>query len=331
MLAATALLKSHSPPKTPRASANRSRTIPRTTGYGSEKAIQAVHKTKSEALVEDIIPESQKRSLSQAEESTLLPEQLTTIELRLNEGNNLNRRKVQKIVGGSIKRKPVYFQGQPARQSPIDDCRGSCSQVDGQPETPQASGFTYIRDPFEDEANFDEDLVDGVLCECPTGSSTPKSAALTPQLNRVDEEEDYSFQNPRIGPETVDAKSRNNSLDIFSPAMEAPVVETIPAEHRVKKHPSPSKKALEDLEAAFAMYTKLKPLEDGDKTDELAKENRDALSVADGNKLMRQSWSKCDGSEASRHTSQRVARRIRHSLPYRTTLASSQDIDDLRN
>ncbi|KAM3497214.1 hypothetical protein MY10362_009427 [Beauveria mimosiformis] len=190
---------------------------------------------------------------------------LTTIELRLDEGN--------------IRRK-----------------------VDSRPGWPPVYDPTYPRDPFADETSFEENLFDGLLCECPTGSSTPKSTTLMPQLHRND----------------IDGSCKGKTA-----------IESIPGYGRVKKHPSPSKKALEDLEMALAIYTKLKPLEGGDETDELAKDERGALSAADHNKAMRQDR-KFAVPEVAHGMAHRRAYRIRHGLPYRPTQKNTQDIDELR-
>lgn len=255
-------------------------------------------------------------------------EQLTTIELRLNEGTNLNRRKVQKIVGGSIRRKPVHCQSRTGRESLVDGHEGSKRQIDSRPGTPQASDSAYRRDPFEEESSFEENLSDGLLSECPTGSSTPKTMTLTPRLHRIDEDDDDFSTYSKPEHAGLYAHDAGSSPDVFASHTEVAVMEPRHGDRRVKKHPSPSKKTLEDLEVAFAMYARLKTLESGDEVDELAKDSLGALSFADHNKVIRHG-AKPKVVESAHRTDRRGAYRIRHSLPFRPGLKNNQDIDEL--
>ncbi|KAM3432170.1 hypothetical protein MY4824_006719 [Beauveria thailandica] len=221
---------------------------------------------------------------------------LSTIELRPDEGNI--RRKVQRTVDSRPGRPPVYDP-------------------------------TYPRDPFADETSFEENLFDGLLCECPTGSSTPKSTTLMAQLHRNGEGDDGCSQHFAIESKTLHAENPDRRIDMDGSCKGKAAMESIPGYGRVKKHPSPSKKALEDLELALAIYTRLKPFEGGDETDELAKDERGALSAADDNKAMRQDRNFAV-PEVAHEMAHRRAYRIRHSLPYRPTLKNTQDIDQLR-
>ena len=76
-------------------------------------------------------PTSVPRQQSTNQEPQSEKSPLTTIEIRLNEGNNLNRKKVQRIVGGSVSRKPVPGHGQDLRTR-LDDSteigRASCRE-----------------------------------------------------------------------------------------------------------------------------------------------------------------------------------------------------------
>ncbi|KAM3564721.1 hypothetical protein ARSEF4850_001686 [Beauveria asiatica] len=221
---------------------------------------------------------------------------LSTIELRPDEGNM--RRKVQTTVDSRPGRPPVY-------------------------------DATYPRDPFADETSFEENLFDGLLCECPTGSSTPKSTTLMAQLQRNGDGDDGCSHHFAIESETLHAESPDRKMDMDGSCKGKAAMEPIPGYGRVKKHPSPSKKALEDLELALAIYTGLKPFEGGDETDELAKDERGALSAADDKEAMRQDRNFAV-PEVAHEMADRRAYRIRHSLPSRPTLKNTQDIDELR-
>ncbi|EJP65489.1 uncharacterized protein BBA_05358 [Beauveria bassiana ARSEF 2860] len=293
----------------------------------AEDAIQVSQKNRSRKAVRYNASEPQKRGLIRVEDSILMHEQLTTIELRLDEGSV--GRKAQSTVGGSIKRKLVPCPTRSLRLDRSTENHILPVQVDSRPGCPPVYDSTFPRDPFADEKSFEENLFDGLLCECPTGSSTPKSATLTPQLHRNGEGDDDRSHHFAIESESLSAQNPDRKIDIDGSCKGKTAIESICGYGRVKKHPSPSKKALEDLELAFAIYTKLKPLEGGDETDELAKDERGALSAADHNKAMRQ-HRKFAVPEEAHEMAHRRAYRIRHSLPYRPTVKNTQDIDELR-
>ncbi|KGQ06825.1 hypothetical protein BBAD15_g7849 [Beauveria bassiana D1-5] len=274
--------------------------------------------TTSRKWAEDAIQVSQKNRSRKA---------LTTIELRLDEGSV--GRKAQSTVGGSIKRKLVPCPTRSLRLDRSTDNHILPVRVDSRPGCPPVYDSTFPRDPFADEKSFEENLFDGLLCECPTGSSTPKSTTLTLQLHRNGEGDDDRSHHFAIESESLSAQNPDRKIDIDGSCKGKTAIESISGYSRVKKHPSPSKKALEDLELAFAIYTKLKPLEGGDETDELAKDERGALSAADHNKAMRQDR-KFAVPEEAHEMAHRRAYRIRHSLPYRPTVKNTQDIDELR-
>jgi hypothetical protein len=113
---------------------------------------------------------------------------IRTIEIRLNEGDNLNRRKVQRIVGGGqVARKPVADGGESLRSGrSMDDqfsdmclCRTPTGlEVLGSPTTlgseTQSFSSHSSENPFRSEAGFDRDLHYGVLRATPEGRSTPR-------------------------------------------------------------------------------------------------------------------------------------------------------------
>lgn len=334
MLAATASLKSIPLSTTPQLPTSISRTLSNI-GRQPGEALQVLRKAKARKVVKGATPELAKRILSPGEapvdsskaELTLIPDQLATIELRLNEGNNLNRRKVQKIVGGGIRRKPVNCQSQLVLPSIVDDYREWNGRIDSRPGTPDHL-CTYPRDPFGEETSFEENLFDGMLSECPTGSSTPRTIPSTVRLHRIDENDDdlSAYSKPEL--ETLNAENLVSNLHAMAPCGGTNAIEPAHGHGRVKKHPSPSKKALEDLEIAFAIYARLKPLEDADNTDELAKDGSAAFIVSDHNKAIRRE-AKSSIAKARHHTSRNSAYRIRRSLLFRASLTENQDFDEL--
>ncbi|KAJ4153981.1 hypothetical protein LMH87_010445 [Akanthomyces muscarius] len=337
ILAATALFKSLPHSTTPQLSTDVSRALSNM-GRQPVEALQVSKKTKVQKMAKEATPELQKRSLSPSkasvesptEQLALMPDQLNTIELRLNEGNNLNRRKVQKIVGGSIRRKPVNCQIQPVRQSIVDNYHGSNGRIDSRLDGPKDYVCTYPRDPFGEETSFEENLSDGLLSECPTGSSTPRTIASTTRLHRIDEDDDDLSVYLKPEHETLPAEDLVSSLQTAASYAGVAAIAPAHGHRRVKKHPSPSKKALEDLEVAFAVYARLKPLEGGDETDELAKDGLAALAVSDHNKVMRRE-TKTSIAKPAHSIGRGGAYRIRRSLPLRASLTKSHDFDELGN
>ncbi|TQW11864.1 hypothetical protein IF2G_00595 [Cordyceps javanica] len=326
-LAATTSLTSRQPPTTSRLPTNACRVPSSVMSRQSAGTISTLRQTKNLQPSQNRTLEPQKRNLSQASELALIPKQLTTSELRPNAGSNLDRRKVQKISGGSTKRKTERLQSIEAQRGLIDSRRESQAQADARKRTPCSA---YPRDPFEDETSFDENLSDGMLSEFPEGSSTPRSTTLTPHPHRINQDNGSPIRNSKGNPETRHYKELDRRPERGVPEIRSLTFTSITGTHRVKKHPSPSKKALEDLEAAFAIYTRLKPMDGGgDDTDELAKDNQGILSVADQNRSMSQSRSKHGAAQTSQHMSYRGGHRILHGSPYHPSLTNSHDIDGL--
>ncbi|KAF4984619.1 hypothetical protein FZEAL_231 [Fusarium zealandicum] len=218
---------------------------------------------------------------------------ISTIEIRLNEGDNLNKRKVQRIVGGQVTRKPVADDGKSLRSGKsLDD---PFSEVGGwRTPTTFESRLKMGVDkdgsiipplpcsPFETEKGFDINIEDRILNSSPVGSSTPRVRFETVSASSSD----YS---PTV--KTITFAQRKGSLlqidtslelgqgtliqsgrpkltiaDLNKEALVDSVNEARKAwerigreanalgPKRVKKHPSPSKEALENLELAFRQY-----------------------------------------------------------------------------
>ncbi|KAH7149496.1 hypothetical protein B0J13DRAFT_606621 [Dactylonectria estremocensis] len=221
---------------------------------------------------------------------------ISTIEIRLNEGDNLNKKKVQRIVGGQVARKPVADDGKSLRsRKSLDDPFGEC----GMARTPTSFESRLKkevghesdiippvpRNPFESEEGFDTDIEDRVLSTPPVGSSTPRirvervstfspkeiPTARTRKASflQVDStmggftglEREELMQAQPLELIVMRACDRRLVGPVARPhpnvIQTAPKIE-IAGSNRVKKHPSPSKEALEDLEVAFRKYTRLK-------------------------------------------------------------------------
>lgn len=255
---------------------------------------------------------------------------LTTIEMRLNEGNNLNRRKVQRIVGGSISRKPVPGQGHGLRARPDEPIENFQSHAEPNMKLSITTAPTSelseipkrtISDPFISEQNFEDDLVNGFLSTSPAASSTPKSKILR-YARQIENIHNASIENKRLIIYKDISPPRNTTEDegclihqmtddVFSephspPAVKLKLPTTALKDHKkVKKHPSPSKNALEDLEMAFTKYVHMRGRGDKD-VDELAT----SLSIAppllvpqDGNRHMEHALEKRMRRQAVRESS----------------------------
>lgn len=235
---------------------------------------------------------------------------ISTIEIRLNEGDNLNKKKVQRIVGGQVARKPVADDGKSLRSGKsLDDPFAES----GRARTPttfesrlkkESDNDSDIipplpRNPFDSEKGFDNDIEDRILITPPVGSSTPR--IRVERVSSASLDDSPTMNHPRstllqvnsmlggvqlgLGREEL---MRAQPLELI--AMKASegrlvnpvtrtrhdVAEMTPnidagGTNRVKKHPSPSKEALEDLEMAFRKYTHLKISgANSDEMDELA-------------------------------------------------------------
>lgn len=189
---------------------------------------------------------------------------VSSIEIRLNEGLNLNNHKVRSIVGGCIVRKPVHDDGRSLRSG------GSRSSED-----PFCEPYEIIRTPtpFEhrlkssldstgvppvpalNHLDLDDDL-EGLLPEKPLCASTPrnrydkKAVPLGSPSHRYAKADDrhlmLASESERVSAGQAKPKLRLN--------LEAARLFHDNQDPSTKKHPSPSKDDLSDLETNFRAY-----------------------------------------------------------------------------
>ncbi|PTB74473.1 hypothetical protein M440DRAFT_1446026 [Trichoderma longibrachiatum ATCC 18648] len=307
---------------------------------------------------------------------------IDTIEIRLNEGDNLNRKKVQQMVGGRVARKPVANDGNALRSGrPMDDDPFAEPAPYRQPSVvesrakmkimlgPSVSSLLII-DPFEAEKGFESNLEDRILSSSPVCASTPRIHL-------------YRVQTPTAGggvsehrskvPTQMDPEKVTTDLSVY-PSQEAvslgkapdhqAQLRPLPNTDRIaigflrdapsldachvkwsKKHPSPSKRDLEELEIAFRCYSELKRRGIGEEADELAAHYTPSaryLSPRDTNKLMRTreeddpSQSACEAQSPAKSHMRRPtdeARRRQHirlAPIYRPAILHSDEIDELQ-
>ncbi|OHE95575.1 hypothetical protein CORC01_09165 [Colletotrichum orchidophilum] len=288
MLAATEALK-------PPGSGNNTLSSSKTSGFRRKKVISKVRHALDIFQPKPSTPESRIRGkisapvglttcelpnpaahyhLEEVEEAS----PVSSIELRFNEGNNLHNHKVQSIVGGRIIRKTAPDDGRSLRSggSPDDPSSGQVgvnrtptpfeyhlkSSIDstGVPPVPSLN-------PFDAEKDFDTDL-EGILSEKPVCASTPrrpdrKAVPLDSPSKRYAKADDryLAFMNDNEGgpsaPGPTPKKLKlSGSLRLFH---DQPDLST-------KKHPSPNKEDLDDLETRFREYAiqqiELSPIEE---------------------------------------------------------------------
>ncbi|KAK1688828.1 hypothetical protein BDP55DRAFT_726198 [Colletotrichum godetiae] len=186
---------------------------------------------------------------------------VSSIELRLNEGNNLHNQKVQSIVGDRIVRKAVTDDDSSlcCSDSPEDPFSGEF-EVANRPPTPfehrlksslDSTGVPPVPslNPFDTEKDFDADL-EGMLSEKPVCASTPrrpdrKAAPAESPSKRYAKADDHhlaSTNDTEGGPSAPGPTPRKLKLSggwrLFRDQPEP----------STKKHPSPSKEDLEDYQ-----------------------------------------------------------------------------------
>ncbi|KAK3403470.1 hypothetical protein B0T20DRAFT_343730 [Sordaria brevicollis] len=220
---------------------------------------------------------------------------LKSIELRLNEGVNLNKDKVQKVFGGNVRRKPVPMGGKSLRaRRSLDDpfsTPGSSRRTITEFETRLRGGSVddsvlpplSSDNPFESERVMESSL-DSILACAPIDSSTPRRG-----YKRTSSSSESPTKKPRGGlrsrsidlefefPSNADQEStqpKKNPLAL-SPGLAGmfsyvPVVDDVER----KKHPSPAKHDLELMTIEFrAQYpdVPLGPAAEQYEMDELAR------------------------------------------------------------
>lgn len=218
---------------------------------------------------------------------------ISNIEIRLNEGDNLNKRKVQRIVGGRVNRKPLADDGKSLRiGKPTED---PFSEQDGWhtptsfehrlkagPDEEETQRLALSRSPFDSEKEFDSNIEDRFLNSTPVGSSTPRiivkraSESCDGHSSTIDSispsQRQLGVKLSKTPLQRDRGNSSPNNLDrcpIADPS-EAALIDSVSQARRAwerstrgfasfgakrtKKHPSPSKEVLEDLEKELRQY-----------------------------------------------------------------------------
>jgi hypothetical protein len=306
---------------------------------------------------------------------------IDTFEIRLNEGDNLNRKKVQQMVGGRVTRKPVANDGKTLRSGlSIDDpfaepaLLHSLSAIEKHTNLKIMVGSNatslLIIDPFEAERGFENNLEDRILSSSPVCASTPRihlHRVQTPTLeDTLDEQCSKLPTQTSLEKVTTDLTvyQSQEAVSFKKTPSQSGQVRNLPNTDRIKvglirdgpsldvrntkwtkKHPSPSKRDLEELEIAFRCYSELKRRGIGEEADELAAHYTPSsryLSPRDTNKLMkaREEGTKpvsiCETQSPARSQMRRPTddlrgrHQIRLAPPYRPMIPQYDETDELQ-
>lgn len=197
---------------------------------------------------------------AQSDACTQLPA-VSNVEMRVNEGHNLSRQKVQKMVGGSIARKPVAgVCHEPRPDISEEHLQNMESSIDSMAllevsfESDDGEIPTNYSDPFASEPDFDSHLDDSILSLSPSGASTPRNEVSNLGGFVSSEQHSPTKQIKSSSPQYARLQRRHLDSKVIPTYGNE---QTLVLGKRVKKHPSPSKTALEDLEKAFQGYNKL--------------------------------------------------------------------------
>lgn len=233
---------------------------------------------------------------------------VSSMEIRLNEGVNLNKNKVQKIAGTQMLRKPVGSGGdgwpsastsEPCLARNSSDTSGTGSKI----STDCTLHLTYSSFPFDTEDDFDCNLERGILRAPPAGSSTPRLRIRKVSLDKCSLNESNGASPSRFNLARAVPIGKHKSkgpvrrLDIRStgkrclPGASGRPVTRVARQMRgfeggnAKKHPSPSKGDLEQLGLAFQQYKLARALCQDDDIDELARSDvlSSTLAIKDHN------------------------------------------------
>lgn len=248
-----------------------------------------------DAKVQNIVEEEDDQELAAPSGVAGKRSGLKSIELRLNEGVNLNKDKVQKVFGGKVHRKPVPMGGKTLRtRRSLDDPFSTPNSL----RRPITEFETRLRggsvddsvlpplsseNPFESERVMESSL-DSILSFAPIASSTPRrgykrivspseSPTKEPRGGLRSRSIDFDFEFP-ASPGQDSAQPKKNPLAL-SPGLTSmfsyvPVVDDVER----KKHPSPAKQDLELMTIEFrAQYpdVPLGPAAEQYEMDELAR------------------------------------------------------------
>ncbi|KAG6004329.1 hypothetical protein E4U54_000552 [Claviceps lovelessii] len=228
---------------------------------------------------------------------------VSSTEIRLNEDQNLNRNKIQQMMGvqsichhasSTLIRGHSYGHQSGTEVTPEEEQHRLAELTREHGHESRCTSWSSAN-PFDTEEDFECDLDQGILHASPAGSSTPRI--------RVQQCLDTSPSNYSIRDLSGDSLGQVNVAKVVQigkrdrinePTIHEVAFQTAGLDPRqslrggclrpkeeighAKKHPSPSKRDLEELERAFRQYElPPAPYQDDDDADELAAASPTAL------------------------------------------------------
>ncbi|KAG5928562.1 hypothetical protein E4U42_000432 [Claviceps africana] len=221
---------------------------------------------------------------------------VSSTEIRLNEDQNLERDKVQQMMGvHSICRpvNPTRMRGHSCNGQFVTESMPEGGQQGlAQPTQAHRHGSRHASwssaNPFDSEEDFECDLDQGILHASPAGSSTPRirihrSSDPSPSNSSIQDLSGGSLGQVNVAKVVrIGTRDRMNEATIRQVTFQTAPLDSRPSSWgeglrpgeetgNAKKHPSPSKRDLEELERAFRQYElPATAYQDGDDADELA-------------------------------------------------------------
>ncbi|KAG5981066.1 hypothetical protein E4U55_003340 [Claviceps digitariae] len=229
---------------------------------------------------------------------------ISSTEIRLNEDQNLNRDKVQQMMGvhnicqpnsSTLIRGHSYCHDFVTEVAPEEEQEELAEPTRGHGHGSRPTSWASAN-PFDTEEDFECDLDQGILHVSPAGSSTPR---IRIQRSSDSSLSHYSIQDlsgDNLGQVNlakvvqIGKKDKTHEPTICQVTFQTAMLgkrrswrgERLRLKEETgnaKKHPSPSKRDLEELERAFRQYELPPALYQDDDTDELAAASPTVLSA----------------------------------------------------
>lgn len=294
---------------------------------------------------------SSTRSLGQMNASQ---HSIRSIEIRLNEGTNLNRSKVQQIFGNQVFRKPVASKGYSLLYGKVDDqFHSEEAAMSKERSEGTIQPFLSRTNPFETEEDFEGNLRSGCLNASPAGSSTPRHPTKRASNSTLGDDSindwsgssfgqiDYARIVYKIGKQDtgspqirqVNLQPPTDTNGLSPRPWQRPKRSRIVQEDDLgiaKKHPSPSKRDLEELELAFRRYGLPRGAPIDDDADELAASNAfpgEVLAIKDPNRKLQSQGSQ---TQIKRASLQPTTRTFPSRIPRPLSHAGNRESTEIR-
>ncbi|KAK2730571.1 hypothetical protein CKAH01_02399 [Colletotrichum kahawae] len=225
--------------------------------------------------------------------SPVQPSPISSMEIRVNEGENLNKQKPRSMVGGRILRKRIHDDGKSLRSGGSNSPEDPFSEPRGLVRTPtpfehqlKVSTDSTIPpvppvpsvNPFDSE----NDDLEGFLSEKPACASTPRNRSNKQPVPVESPSTRYTNAgNPQVNAVLLGESSNGegSSSSVGQRKLNFEGVQLRRSKNRLnKKHPSPTKEDMTDMPARFREFTLVQINNaPSDKRDELVRDFSDLI------------------------------------------------------